>query len=98
MTDQEQFEKIKIDGKWIKNVQNPSEKLQYAAVADHPSNIKFIKEPTEAVQMLAVCINPWSLQYIRNPTDYVIQEAARRDRDVLRLIPEGKIPLTARFF
>ena len=96
MTEQEHIEELKKNGRLIKHIQNPTEKMQWAAVKQDSTNIRFIESPTESVQMLAVCIRPINLIRIKNPTDFVFQEAIRRDPSLIHYFPSDKIPLMAR--
>lgn len=96
MTEQEQIEQLRTNGRLIKNIPNPTETMQWVAVKQDPDNIRFIADPTESVQMLAVCMKPANLLRIKNPTDYVFQEAIRRWPELARYYPEDKIPLMAR--
>jgi len=53
----------------IKEITNPSKKLQTAAIITDPSVIRFIKNPTSEIQLLAIQTNPSVIQYIQNPSE-----------------------------
>ena len=58
-------------GDLIQFIDNPSEKVQLAAVKEYPYSIKYIQNPTEEVQLLAVKNDPDSTRFIENPTEVV---------------------------
>lgn len=57
----------------VKDVKNPTEMMQIAAIKKDPSNIRYIKKPTERVQLQVLKKNPEYMKYISNPTKKVIQ-------------------------
>jgi hypothetical protein len=60
----------------IKNIDNPSEKLQLTAVNRRGNAIKYIKDPSEQVQLAAVKQNGEAIKYIDNPSEQVKLAAA----------------------
>jgi hypothetical protein len=56
-------------GKLIQFINNPTEKVQLAAVRKNTYSIRHIKNPTEKVQLVAIKQYPYSIQYIKNPSE-----------------------------
>ena len=67
----DRLEKIKKDPRSIKNIKNPSEEEQLAAVKGHYRSIYSIDNPNEKVQLASIYASPISIKYIKNPTDKV---------------------------
>jgi hypothetical protein len=59
----------------IKNIKNPSERVQLAAVQRNGVAIYYIKKPSEKIQLAAVQQNPYAIKYIENPSE-IVQLAA----------------------
>ena len=55
----------------IRNIKNPSEELQLAAVKEFGDSIRHIKEPNEKVKLAAVKQSGTAIQYIKNPSKKV---------------------------
>ena len=67
---------IESDPTSIKYIEDPSEELQLAAIANWRKAqgsviIAHIQNPTEKAQLAAIEQNPYILKYINNPTDKV---------------------------
>jgi rRNA processing protein Gar1 len=72
-----QEQEIYADPKEIKNIDNPSERLQLIAVKQDGFAIQYIDNPTEKVQLAAVKEDSGVIQYIDNPSEKVQLEAVR---------------------
>lgn len=55
----------------IKDIENPSKRLQLVAVKKYGNSIKYIKNPSEEVQIAALKNDNDSIQYIENPSEEV---------------------------
>ena len=93
MTDLEQ---VTHNGFYIRNIENPSEELQLAAVNFNPMAIKYIKSPTEKVCLEAVSHNGKTLKYVRNQTVELCKAAVKEDRRALYYVK--KECLTEEFY
>ena len=62
---------IKFDGSFIQFIDNPSKKIQLAAIKQNPLSIQFIDNPSEKIQLAAVKQNPLSIQFIDNPSEKI---------------------------
>jgi hypothetical protein len=85
-------------GELIQFIDNPSEKVQLAAVKKNPLSIQYIQNPSEKVQLAAVKRWSPSIQYIQNPSEkaqlasvekdphsiYYIQNPTKRVKDLYR--------------
>jgi hypothetical protein len=60
-------------GYYIKFINNPSEKVQLAAVRNNEDALRFINKPSEQVQLVAVSQNKTAIDYISNPPEKVRQ-------------------------
>ena len=85
----DQLAYIKRNSKYetaLDKIENPSEKVQLAAVKSNPQELKFIKDPSEKVQIAAVSIDSHkfkntttaiganfdnAIQWIKNPSDKI---------------------------
>lgn len=85
MTDLEQVTK---NGFYIRNIENPSEEVQLAAVKHNPMAIKFIKSPTEKVCFEAVSHNGKSLEYVKNQTMELCMAALEDDIKAIYYVNE----------
>ena len=81
----------------IRNIENPSERLQLIAVRKDGYKIIFIKNPTEKVQLEAVRENGYAIRYIKNPSEQVQLEAVKQNGYALEYIknPSEKIQFEA---
>jgi archaellum component FlaD/FlaE len=68
----------------IKNIDNPSEKLQLIAIKQNVNAIKHIDNPTEKVQLAAIKQNGNAIKHIDNPTEKVQLEAIKRNVYAIR--------------
>lgn len=93
MTDLEQVTK---NGFYIRNIENPSEELQLAAVKFNPMAIKYIKSPTEKVCFEAVSHNGKALKHITNQTVELCKAAVQNDKKALYYVK--KECLTEEFY
>lgn len=78
--------KLQKEGWHIRDIQNPTEKQQMAAIKHEATNIMYIKEPTEKVQLAVVKERSSLFQYIKNPTEKVEKEAVRNDAGNMRFV------------
>jgi hypothetical protein len=62
-------------GELLQFMDNPSERIQLAAVERDLRSIYYIQNQTEEVQLLVVKKFPLLIKYIQNPTQRVIQLA-----------------------
>jgi hypothetical protein len=81
----------------IRNIENPSEREQLAAVYTDPDSIQYIETPTEAVQLLAVKKNGLTIEDINNPSEAVQLAAAKNTGYALKYIknPSEAVQLAA---
>lgn len=85
----------------LKYIQNPSEKIQIAAVKDNWDTIVYIKNPTEKVQLIALKKNIYTIRYIKKLTIknqlFLIESLATDEyKDIITecleiLIKDGKL-------
>jgi hypothetical protein len=66
---------VQEDPSSIQYIENPSERVQLAAVKKLGNSIRFIENPSEEVQLAAVKKNPRVIRHIKNPTQKVKQLA-----------------------
>ena len=79
MNEKELIEKVKDNPEYIKEIENPSEAVQLAAVTLDGYVIKHIKNPSEAVQLAALEYEEMTLMYVENPTMNVQLKAIDAD-------------------
>lgn len=82
------LEQVTKNGFYIRNIENPSEELQLAAVNFNPMAIKFIKYPTEKVCIEAVTHNGKALKYVENQTVELCIAAVMNDRRAIYYVNE----------
>lgn len=69
MTEEEQMKLIKENPFNIKNIVEPTERVQLAAISNNRGYlIQGIANPTKKVRMKAIRSNPYSIHMISNPT------------------------------
>jgi hypothetical protein len=92
-----QLAAVKQDGRTIKYMKNPSEKLKLAAVKQNGLAIKYIKNPSEEIQLSAVKQNGLAIKYIKNPSERVQLSAIKQDWPAIEYIknPSEEIQLAA---
>lgn len=78
--------KLHQSGYYIMMIENPSEKLQMAAVKNSADNIRYIKNPSEKVQLEVVQRDPFAIRNIGNPTEKVQLEAVQRKPFMIKYI------------
>jgi hypothetical protein len=83
-------------GKLIQFIQNPSEKVQLAAVKKNPWAIEYIQNPSQEVQLAAVEKNSLSIRFIKNPSEKVQLNAVRKNPNSIQYIknPTQKVKKT----
>lgn len=88
---------VSKDGFAIQSIENPSEKLQLAAVRENGLSIKYIKNPSEKVQLAAVKRNGLLIQSIEQPNEKVQLAAVKQKGTAIRYIknPSEKVQLAA---
>jgi ribosomal protein S16 len=82
---------------FIKFIDNPSEKVQLAAVTNDGTSIVYIIEkgidPSEDVQLAAVTNYGMSISYIKNPSENVQLAAVGQNGDMIKhIIKKGIVP------
>jgi hypothetical protein len=82
----DQIKEVEREGKRIQFIENPSEKVQLAAVNNDCEAIMFIENPNEDVQRIAVKKNINMINHIKNPTKYILDY-------VKRCMPEIRKPV-----
>lgn len=70
----------------IKDIDNPSERIQIAAIEKDASLIKHIQNPTERASLLAVEKDTSTIQYIKDPSEKVQMTAIDKDASAIRYI------------
>ena len=89
---------IRLDGRVIEHIDNPTEELQILAIDDNRSEcIKYIKWPTEKVQIMALKRYISNFRYINNPTYRVKLMALKKDGRLIEVIknPTEELKLLA---
>ena len=85
----------------IRVIDNPSEKVQLAAVNQNGNVIGYIIEkgiiPSEKVQLAAVNQNGWAIEFIKNPSEKVQLAAVNKSSFAIKYIdnPSEKVQLAA---
>ena len=79
---------VRMEGRYIKWINNPSEAICLAAVKRNGWAIKNINNPSEAVCLAAVKQDGYSLQYINNPSEAVCLAAIKQERHALQYVPQ----------
>ena len=95
---EENFLKIlKIDGRAIRFIKNPTLEVQLEAVKQNGYAIEFIKNPTLEIQLEAVKQNGYAIEFIKNPTVEVQLEAVKQNGLAIQYIkkPTVEIQLAA---
>ncbi len=83
----EQYIKLLQNGKIsLRDIDNPSEAIQMAAVKQDGMAIEYIDNPSEAVQMAAVQQNGYAIQYIKNPSEAVQMAAVKQYGNAIQYI------------
>lgn len=87
------IEKVSSDGYCIKNMINPSEKVQLAAVLQDGTSIRFIDNASEQIKIAAVTQNGKAIRFIDNPSEDVIIAAINQCGECISFIknPSKKI-------
>ena len=87
------IESVVSDGKAIKYIKNPSEKLKEIAVKQNGNAIKYIKNPSEKLKELAVKQNKNAIKHIKNPSTKIQELAVKQNGYVIKYIknPSEKI-------
>jgi hypothetical protein len=67
----------------IRNIQNPSEEVQLAAVNKNGLTLNYIKNPTDAVRLAAIKQTASAIVYINNPTEEEQIAALQKDGSLL---------------
>ena len=89
---EENFLKIlKIDGRAIRFIKNPTLEVQLEAVKQNGYAIEFIKNPTVEVQLEAVKQNGLAIQYIKKPTVEIQLAAIKQNGYVIKFIEKPTI-------
>jgi hypothetical protein len=96
-SEEEQIKYVQEKYDNIKNIQNPSEAVQLAAVKQHSRAIYFIENPSEAVQMEAVSKDPGSIAFIKRPSEAVQMKAVQKKKYAILTIenPTENVQLAA---
>ncbi len=68
---------VNHDGNNIREIDNPSEAVQMAAVKQNPYAIQYINNPTEKVQLYVVGKNGMYITMIEQPLNDVVMRALR---------------------
>ena len=77
---------LKIDGRVIRFIKNPTLEMQLEVVKQDGLAIQYIKRPTPEIQLAAVKQNGCAIQFIKNPTVEVQLEAVKQSRYAIRFI------------
>ena len=80
------LKRVMSDPMSIKDIKNPSKKVQLAAVTQNGYAIEHIDNPSETVQLEAVKENGSAILYIENPSEVVQLEAVKQDGYVIEYI------------
>jgi hypothetical protein len=78
----DQIKYVRRNGLGIRNINNPSEVVQLAAISEESGAILFIAAPSEAAQLVAVIDNIWVFSGILNPTA-VVTKLALTNQDLI---------------
>jgi hypothetical protein len=88
-----------IKEKWtlIKNMDNPSEAVQLAAISQFGHAITYIRHPSEEMKIAAVKQNSWNIRHIKNPSEEVQLAAVSKVGDAIEYIsdPSDDVKLAA---
>ena len=81
----------------IQYINNPSEKVQLAAVNQNGYAIKYINNPSEKVQLAAINQNGYAIEYIKDPSEKVQLAAINQNGYAIEYIkdPSEKVQLAA---
>ncbi len=92
------FQPIAEKNKSLVLNQNPSLKVQLAAVKQDGQAIQFIQNPSEQVQMAAVSEYGWAIVYIKNPSEQVQMAAVKQDGQAIEHIknPSPQVQMAAK--
>jgi hypothetical protein len=63
----------------IENIENPSERCQFASIKYNPYNVKYIKNPSIKLQLYIIKFRLSFFIYIKNPSFKICQLALYRD-------------------
>lgn len=77
----------------IKEIKNPSESIQLAAVKSSGTAIGWIKNPSEQVKLEAVKKDGYAIRYIKDPSDEIKMAAVAQCGDVIRYIKNKTMDL-----
>ena len=77
-------ELIKVNGLFLRYVEDQKEELCLTAVKQNPLALQFVKEQTEKICLEAVKRNPYTLEYIKNQTEQICLEAVKKDGMLLK--------------
>ena len=72
----------------IQYINNPSEKVQLAAVNQNGYAIKYINNPSEKVQLAAVNKNAYAIKFIKDPSEKVQLAAVSKYGDAIEFIKD----------
>jgi len=92
---------VKQNSDSIRNIKNPTEKVQLEAVKQNGYTLQYIVEkgiiPSEAVQLAAVKESGYAIEFINDPSESVQLEAVKQNSDSIRYIknPTEKVQLNA---
>ena len=83
--------------KSIKDINNPNEYVQLAAVQHDGSEIEHINNPSEEVQLAAIKGSPYNIRYIKNPSEAVQLASVKRNGGSIKNIdnPSEDVQLAA---
>lgn len=78
-------------------IDNPSEKVQLAAVTNNGNAIEYIENPSEEMKLAAVAENSLTIRHIDNPSEAVQLAAVMQDGEAIQHIknPSEKVQLAA---
>lgn len=85
------FDLIKIDPKKLREIKDPSEELQLAAISENPEVFAAlcafrVKQPSETVQLAAVSKLGRNIFFIKKPSEAVQLAAVKQDGNAIRNI------------
>jgi hypothetical protein len=97
LADEEDFRLVSADPMAIREIENPSTRVQLKAVRRDGYAIEFIEDPSEIVQLEAVMRHGGAIQFINDPSETVQLEAVRRNGYVIQHIknPSERVRLEA---
>lgn len=81
----------------IKDIENPSEKVQVRSINKNAENIDYIRRPTLKVQKLAIQKNPRVIKLINNPSEEIQLLALNKDLTLFEYL-KNPTPKVIEFF